>query len=605
MRYKKFKIKKFYYIIIAAALLLFFAVNFYIKVNAANTSNIAYQALMNNDLVKLSRYIFFIKDKDMSIDGKSLLMYAVENSNSDAVDILGGAGANCNTVSGNNTALLEALREEKFDIVEKLISKYNGNVNSYISNKPYIALLIDENNYNACEFLLDQKETNFDILIQNNSLGVYLFTKDSLDSKLANLFADKLMTDESFDNYIIKKYDILNFGGAYALSTLDDNIPYIFVGTDKDNRANTVVLFKAEKFSQHIYSSLSINSTYIAFEIDTEHESLRYISGINYYSSFSDDKKNTIINNVDKYLQNNISTIFGINNDNIYAIAPLLYLKDDSKYAMYDLFTLDDDAYEILLQDYVDVTTDINKTDIKDIDYQQYYSSSDIKKAKKTIYFTLRLFPLSITKQIDHIYLVRYAEIDDSNVQINGAFMNNDNIIITKTGNATTMVATYIHEFSHFITKENDREGLLDITKENSKYGYYEDYEGSKYYDISCLNSQGDKKDFLDIYGELLKNDEDVFRKDGFVRGYSTYNSWEDFATTAESMYSFIDEDYFVDYVAEKKYDTIQKKFEYVKKTYNQYSLQNGGDEFMNNEYFNEVKQYLKSFDYNASTMQT
>jgi ankyrin repeat protein len=193
--------KKSYYIIIAAALALFFIVNFYIKVNAANSSNVAYQALMDNDLVKLSRYIYFIRDKDMDIDGKSLLMYAVGTSNTEAIDILGGAGADCDKIIENDSALLEALREEKFDIAEQFISKYDGNVNTYISNKPYIALLIDENNYNACEFLLDQKETNLDILIDNNSIGVYLYTKDSLDTKLSNLFADKLTVDKSLDEY--------------------------------------------------------------------------------------------------------------------------------------------------------------------------------------------------------------------------------------------------------------------------------------------------------------------------------------------------------------------------------------------------------------------
>ncbi len=602
MRYKKLKIKKSYYIIIAAVLVLFFFVNFYIKVNAANTGNMAYQALVSNDLEKLSRYIFFVKDKDMSINGKSLLMYAVENSNSDAIDILAGAGADCDKIIGNNSPFLEALREEKFEIAEKFVAKYGGNVNSYISNKPYIGILIDENNYNACEFLLSQKDANPDILIENNSIGVYLFTKDDLDFKLAGLFADKLMTDDSFGDYIDAKYDVLNFGGAYALLTLDSSIPYIFIGSE-GNKANTVILFKSDKFSQYIYPSLSTNSAYIAFEIDIKNESLHYISGINYYSSFSDDKKNTIINNVSEYIQNNMSKILGINNHDIYAVAPLLHLKDDSKYEIHDLFDLDDDAYEILIQDYVDVSTDVDKEDIDDIDYQEYYSDSDIKKAKNAIYFTLRLFPLSITKEIDHIYLVRYAEIDKSNVQINGAFMNNNNIILTKAGDDTTMVTTYIHEFSHFITKENGREALIKITKENSRYGYYENYDKSKYYDISCLDSKGDKKDFLDIYGKLLDINEDVFRKDGFVRAYSTYNSWEDFATTAESMYSFINSDYFIDYVTEEKYGTIQKKFEYVKETYNQCSLQKGGNEFMDDDYFNEVKQYLNSFGYAASTM--
>lgn len=604
MQYKNKKMKKSYYIIIAAALALFFIVNFYIKVNAANSSNVAYQALMDNDLVKLSRYIYFIRDKDMDIDGKSLLMYAVETSNTEAIDILGGAGADCDKIIENDSALLEALREEKFDIAEQFISKYDGNVNTYISNKPYIALLIDENNYNACEFLLDQKETNLDILIDNNSIGVYLYTKDSLDTKLSNLFADKLTVDKSLDEYILQKYDVLNFGGAYALITLDNNIPYIFIGSDQNGVKHTAVLFKAEKFSQNIYPSLSVSSKYIAFEIDAGHEAVRYISGINNYSAFSQDKKDAIINNVKKYLKNNMADIFGINNDNIFAVAPLLHLKDDSAYNIHDLFSLDDDAYEILLLDYVDITADINKSDIKEIYYQEYYSNYEIQKAKTAIYFTLRLFPLSITKEVDHIYLVRYAEIDESNVQINGAFINSNDVIIAKTSNYTTLVTTYIHELSHFITKDNNRESLVKITQENSQYGYYEDYKGSKYYDISCIDSKGNRKEFLDIYSKLLDIDQDVFRKDGFVREYATANSWEDFATAAESMYSFIGSEYFIDYVAEAKYDTIQKKFDNVEETYNQYSLSKGGNEFMSDEYFNKVKQYLNSFDYNVSTMQ-
>lgn len=116
MRLDKQNIKKTYYFIIAAAVLfLFAAVNIYIKINAANTGNLAYKALINNDLTRLSKYVHFIKNKDISINGKSLLIYAVELSNSQAVKILADAGADCDKPVENNTALLEAL--EKINLI--------------------------------------------------------------------------------------------------------------------------------------------------------------------------------------------------------------------------------------------------------------------------------------------------------------------------------------------------------------------------------------------------------------------------------------------------------------------------------------------------------
>ena len=292
MRFKNIKFKSWYlYIITAIILLLFLAVNFYIKINTQNAGNVAYQVLISNDLNKLSRVVHFIKDKDMDINGKSLLIYAVENSNLEAVKILENAGFNCDKEVGGTTALLQALREDKLDLAQIFITDYKGNVNTYVLQKPYIAVMIDENNYDACAFLLNQENTDTKILINNEPLSLYLFKKADLKANMSKLFSDKLIADSALNDYLNSKYNILNFGGAYAIATSDVTLPYI-IQVKGDNGFRSIILFDSEKFSRYIYPSLSLNSSYIAFYIQDGSQSLKYISGINNYQAFSDNKKN-------------------------------------------------------------------------------------------------------------------------------------------------------------------------------------------------------------------------------------------------------------------------------------------------------------------------
>jgi len=599
MRLDKQNIKKTYYFIIAAAVLfLFAAVNIYIKINAANTGNLAYKALINNDLTRLSKYVHFIKNKDISINGKSLLIYAVELSNSQAVKILADAGADCDKPVENNTALLEALRENKFDIASELILNYGGDVNSYISDNPYIAILADENNFKACEFLLNQKDINTQILVQNEPLSVHLYKNDKPDTALSNLFVDKLYTDKAFSDYIDNKYNILSLGGANAIVTGDDTVAYIIAVSGKNGK-QTIILFDAEKFSRNVHASLSVDKNYIAFCIDLKTGQLSYISGIHNFSSLFEDTKSKILTSVSNYLNANTPRILGIKNDNIFSASALLHIKDNKKYSVDDMFSIDDEVFETIARNFVNITSNADKNKIQDISYRPYYSDREVEKAKKTMYFALRLFPMSLVKEIDNIYLVASAKMQNSDIAVNGAFCNNNNIVIASADNHTAMATTYIHEFSHFITKNSDRKNMTDITEKYSKYGYYEDYNGQKYYNISCAGGDGKKKDFFAIYSALIDIEQNVFRKDGFVQQYAAYNSWEDFAVTAESMFSFADKQYFIDYAKKKGYNAIEKKFDCVKEEFNKYNASKGGDSFMSDEYFEKVKHYLISYKYN------
>ncbi|NMC55626.1 MAG: ankyrin repeat domain-containing protein [Eubacteriaceae bacterium] len=584
-------------------MLIFLAINFYIKINAQNAGNVAYQALISSDLNKLSRVVHFVKDKDMSINGKSLLIYAVENSNLEAVKILENAGCDCDKEVGGTTALLQALREGKLDIAQIFITDYKGNVNTYVFTKPYIAVMIDENNYDACAFLLNQKDTDTKILINNEPLSLYLFKKEDLNANLSKLFSDKLVTDSALNDYLNSKYNILNFGGAYAIVTSDVTVPYI-IQAKGDNGFRSIILFDSEKFSRYIYPSLSLNSSYIAFYIQDGSQSLKYISGINNYSSFSDDKKTKIADSIEKYFENNMQNILNINNKDIFSITPLLFLKDFKSYSIDDMFAIDDEVFSIISDEFVNITANVDKNKVPDISYQKYYNGAELQKAMQTMYFTLRFFPLCVSESIEDIYLVKYANVKNSGIAINGAFSGANSIIIAKSVDYTTMAVTYIHEFSHFITKDSDRKTIADITKKYSKYGYYENYTGGKYYGIACVTANGEKKNYYDIYADLIKLNQSVFFKDGFVRDYSTYNSWEDFADSAESMYSYIGSEYFMDYVKQNGYNAIAEKFNYVKSEYNNYSSSSGGDEFMNDNYFTKVKEYLNSYGYNYPQMQ-
>lgn len=604
MRLKELKIKTSYlYIITAIILLIFLAINFYIKINAQNAGNIAYQALMSNDMNKLSRVVRFIKDKDMNINGKSLLIYAVENSNIEAIKILENSGSDCDKEVGGTTALLQALREGKLDIAEIFITDYKADVNTYVFQKPYIALMIDEDNYDACAFLLNQQNTNTKILINNEPLSLYLFKKENIKTNLSKLFSDKLITDSAINDYIDSKYNILNFGGAYAIETNDVAVPYI-IQVKGDNGLRSIIMFDSEKFSRYIYPSLSLNSSYIAFYIQKGSQSLKYISGINNYSDFSDSKKTKIAYSIEKYFENNMQNILGINNKNIFSITPLLFLKDFTKYSIDNMFAIDDEVFCVIAAEFVNITSDADKNKIPDISYQKYYSGAELEKAMQTMYFTLRFFPLSVSEQIDNIYLVKYANVKNSDIVINGAFTGANSILIAKSADYTTMAVTYIHELSHFITKDSDRKTIADITKKYSKYGYYENYSKEKYFGITCVSASGEKKNYYDIYSDLIKLSQSVFLKDGFVRDYSTYNSWEDFANTAESMYSYIGSEYFMDYIKQNGYNAITEKFNYVKSEYNNYSHSLGGDEFMTDDYFAKVKEYLNSYGYNYHQMQ-
>ncbi len=604
MRFKDIKIKtKYFYLIIAFIMLIFLAVNFLIKINAHNAGNIAYQALMSNDLDKLSRYVHFIKNKDMIINGKSLLIYAVENSNTEAVKILENAGCNCDKEVDGTTAFLQALRENKLDLARVFVSDYKANVNTYIFEKPYIAIMIDENNYNACSFLLNQKDINTEILVNNESLSLYLFKKDSLNIYLSKLFSDKLITDSTLNSYLDSKYDILNFGGAYAIKTSDETAPYI-IQASGDNGKRSIILFDSKKFSRDIYPSLSLSSAYIAFYIQDGSKNLRYISGINNYSAFSDSKQSKINDSIEIYFKDNMQKILGINNKDIFSVTPMLFLKDFKHYSIDDMFAIDDEAFGIIAGEFVNITQNVDKNKISDIFYQEYYSSGEVKKTRQTMYFTLRLFPLCLSKEINNIYLVKNASVKNTNININGAFSGTNNIVLAQSSNYTTMAITYIHEFSHFITKSSDRKKIADITKKYSQYDYYENFSEDKYYGIICVDANGDKKDYFDIYPDLLNIDQNVFNKDGFVRDYSTYNSWEDFAVTAESMYSYIGDEYFMDYVKNNGYNVISEKFDYAEEEYNNYSLSKGGDEFMTDDYFTKAKEYLNSYGYNLPQMQ-
>lgn len=604
MRFKDLKIKTSYlYIFTAIILLIFLAINFYIKINAQNSGNIAYQALMSNDLNKLSQVVRFIKDKDMNINGKSLLIYAVENSNIEAVKILQNAGSDCDKEVGGTTAFLQALREDKLDIAQIFITDYKGNVNTYVFEKPYIVLMIDEDNYDACAFLLNQQNIDTKILVNNEPLSLYLFKKEDIKTNMSKLFSDKLITDNALNDYINSKYHVLNFGGAYAIATSDVTVPYI-IQAKGDNGNRSIILFDSEKFSRYIYPSLSLNSSYIAFYIQKGNQSLKYISGINNYSNFSDSKKTKITDSIENYFKNNMQNILNINNNDIFSIIPLLFLKDFKNYSIDNMFAVDDEVFSIIADEFVNITPDVDKNKIPYISYQKYYSGAELEKAMQTMYFTLRFFPLSVSKEIDNIYLVKYANVKNSDIVINGAFTGANSIVIAKSADYTTMAVTYIHEFSHFITKDSDRKTIADITKKYSKYGYYENYSKDKYFGITCVSASGEKKDYYDIYSDLIKVSQSVFLKDGFVRDYSTYNSWEDFANTAESMYSYIGSEYFMDYASQNGYNAIAEKFNYVKSEYNNYSQSLGGDEFMTDDYFAKAKEYLNSYGYNYPQMQ-
>ena len=299
-----------------------------------------------------------------------------------------------------------------------------------------------------------------------------------------------------------------------------------------------------------------------------------------------------------------MQNILNINNTDIFSIAPLLFLKDFKNYSLDDMFAIDDEVFGVIADEFVNITPNVDKNKVPDISYQKYYSGAELQKAMQTMYFTLRLFPLSVSESIEDIYLVKYANVVNSDIVINGAFSGANSIIIAKSPDYTTMAVTYIHEFSHFITKDSDRKTIADITKKYSKYGYYENYSGAKYYGIACVKANGDKKNYYDIYADLIKINQSIFFKEGFVRDYSTYNSWEDFADSAESMYSYIGNEYFMDYAKQNGYNAIAEKFNYVKSEYNNYSVSKGGDEFMTDNYFTKIKEYLNSYGYNYPQMQ-
>ena len=577
----------------AAAMVYLFA-----GANRAGADNAAYEALLQGDMRKLSLYAGFMKDKDMIIEDSTLLMRATQEKNKKAAEILINAGADGDKQIGDSTAFLQALRTKQFELAEIFIAEGKVDVNTKLQDKPYLLWMMDENNREGCMFLLQQPKIDARINIQGKSPGVYLYTQSDLTAQTAKAFCDRLQTDEGLKEYLKDIYVLRFFGGAYGIVTNNDVVPYILVCGGEGGKKNVYYLFDAKKFARYIDSSLAYASKYVCYAIGYGQEEPVYVSGIAQAESMGVDKMKNLGESVKRYLDKNTLTLAGTDSGNIASVSTLLQLVDASAYAVDDCFALDDEVYEILIGNYVQISTDVSAEALKDVQVVEYMSEKEATEAEKAILFTLRLYPLWVSEEIDHIYLVKSGSMKQAGININGAFTNGSDLILTNSGTSTLMITTYVHEFAHFITKENNRAALEDITKEYSDYGYYLHYKGESFYGVACKDAQGRKKEFLSVYAEL--NDNEALRKDGFVRPYGAYSSWEDFAATAESMYSFIGASFFQTYAVQNGYEGIEKKFDYVKSVYNEYAAAKKITPFMTETYFERVVHYLHRFGYDV-----
>lgn len=577
------------------------ALIFSARANEPGAENAAYQALLRGDNVRLVLYARFMKDKDMVIEGSSLLMRAVENKNVKAAEILIKAGADGDKKNGDSTAFLQTLRTKQFALAETFLKKGDINVNTKVNEKSYLVWMIDEDNAQGCTLLLNQPLIDTKESVEGKSLGTYLYTRPQVQLQAALAFREKLRSDEGIAHYLEGDYQLRYFGGAYGIATGSDVVPYILICSAQENNQNVYYIFNAERFSRYIDTSLSFQSKYVCYASPYGQEELVYVSGLSEAEKIGEKKMKDLAEAVKEYLNEHAQRLAGTNCGNISSVSTLLQLVNSAPYSIDDCFALDDEAYGLLVRDYVQLSTNVSVEALKDVSVVEYANEKDIAEAKKAALFTLRMYPLAVSKDIEHIYLVKSGSMKAGGMDINGAFTNKSDLILTKAGSYTLMVTTYVHEFAHFITRDNERDGLKAITKEYSTYGYYTDYTGAKFYGIDCVDTNGKKKDFLTVYEDL--NDMNAFRKDGFVRPYASYNSWEDFASTAESMYSFIAKTFFQTYASQNGYQIIEKKFDYVKSVYNDYANAKKTDRFMTEAYFESVQYYLSHFNYDMPTI--
>jgi hypothetical protein len=187
-------------------------------------------------------------------------------------------------------------------------------------------------------------------------------------------------------------------------------------------------------------------------------------------------------------------------------------------------------------------------------------------------------------------------------VELNGVYTDEADIVLAKCTSYSVMIDTYLHEFSHFITRDAELRALIEkLTVQTSEEGYYDDTEADYFYDVAVYDEKGVKKNFYEVYEILVDYEREVFRAKGFVDGYALKDSWEDFATTAEAMFAYHHRGLFIDYARKANYDVLGQKCDAVMQIYNEYALLCDVAPFMDEAYFTSLRRYRLENGYTNS----